>query len=55
MRVQGQELYRIWVPSEDMGQKVGGNSRQPLLPAKRAPTLDTTWISIGYLWERVDE
>jgi hypothetical protein len=53
--VQGKELYRIWVSSEDMGQKVGGSSRQPLLPAKRAPTLDIIWISIDYLWECVDE
>lgn len=39
--------------SEDMGQKGGDNSRQPLFPAKRALTLDRIWISIRYPWELV--
>lgn len=36
------------------GQKAGGNPRQPLLPAKRAPTLNKIWVSIRYPWELVD-
>lgn len=36
------------------GQKAGSNPRQPLLPAKRAPTLNKIWVSIRYPWELVD-